>query len=274
MISHAELRELAGNLGAIPGVSAVVLGGSRARGTHRADSDVDLGLYVRPDVDRSALAAVAARWHGLAVEIGPSGSWGPWVDSGAWITVAGTPVDLILRDVTRVAEQCARAVRGEFAFHQQPGHPFGFLDVAYAGEVALSIPLVDDESVHAGLAASITPYPEALSRALVNNLWQVDFHLDGAAKAAGAGDTTYVCLCITHAVMLVAHGWHAACGVWVVNEKGLVTGVSRLPSAPASFSRDAAEILAALGSTPKELRASIDRARALPRPGHRIPPNP
>lgn len=34
-------------LGALPGIRAVVLGGSRARGTHRPDSDWDLGLYYR-----------------------------------------------------------------------------------------------------------------------------------------------------------------------------------------------------------------------------------
>jgi predicted nucleotidyltransferase len=36
---------VAGRLIAIPGVVAVVLGGSRARGTATPESDVDLGLY-------------------------------------------------------------------------------------------------------------------------------------------------------------------------------------------------------------------------------------
>nr|WP_269779095.1 nucleotidyltransferase domain-containing protein [Propioniciclava soli] len=31
----------------VPGFEAVVLGGSRARGTHHGGSDVDLGLYYR-----------------------------------------------------------------------------------------------------------------------------------------------------------------------------------------------------------------------------------
>jgi hypothetical protein len=30
----------------------------------------------------------------------------------------------------RVEEQCERAARGELAFHVQPGHPLGFLDVS------------------------------------------------------------------------------------------------------------------------------------------------
>jgi predicted nucleotidyltransferase len=38
---------LATELAGVPGVAAVVLGGSRAAGTHRPDSDWDLGIYYR-----------------------------------------------------------------------------------------------------------------------------------------------------------------------------------------------------------------------------------
>lgn len=40
---------------ALPGVLAVALGGSRARGTHRPDSDWDLGVYYRGGFDARAL---------------------------------------------------------------------------------------------------------------------------------------------------------------------------------------------------------------------------
>ena len=39
------LDEVTGKLRGVPGVVGVVLGGSRARGTHRSDSDVDIGIY-------------------------------------------------------------------------------------------------------------------------------------------------------------------------------------------------------------------------------------
>ncbi|RVX41729.1 nucleotidyltransferase-like protein [Nonomuraea polychroma] len=42
-----DLHAVAARLAGVPGVAAVVLGGSRARGTHRPDSDIDLGLYYR-----------------------------------------------------------------------------------------------------------------------------------------------------------------------------------------------------------------------------------
>lgn len=266
MLDDDRLRRFAAELCAVRGVRAIALGGSRARGTHRPDSDVDLGLYVDVEVDIAALEGVARRWTGADASIAPRGGWGPWVDSGAWLVVDGLAVDLILRDVARVAEQCARAERGEFAFHQQPGHPLGFLDVAYAGEVATCVPLCDPDRLLENLARSITPYPEPLRAALLSNLWQVDFLLDAAIKGAKATDVTYAALCAATATMLAAHGWHAAAGQWVTNEKGLIPNVARLPMDTDGFSSTAAALLGSLGSTTDELLATIAKLRALPRP--------
>ena len=72
---EAELTELANRLITVPGIVGVVLGGSRARGTHTPDSDTDLGLYYRPPPDTARLGELA-----VAVA-GPGGSWpcpGPW----------------------------------------------------------------------------------------------------------------------------------------------------------------------------------------------------
>ncbi|MFK3678157.1 nucleotidyltransferase domain-containing protein [Microbacterium sp. NPDC090218] len=274
MLDEDRLRSMADELGRVPGVRAVALGGSRARGTHRPDSDIDLGLYVDADVDRAGLARVASGWTGEPVDVAERGGWGPWVDGGAWLIVDGVPVDLILRDVERVAEQCARAVRGEFAFHTQPGHPLGFLDVAYAGEVATSVPLRDPDGILVGLVRSVTPYPDALRDAFLTNLWQVDFLLNAAVKGAKSGDAAYVALCGTTTTMLTAHAWHASAGNWVTNEKGLVTNVARLPIDTGGFSAAAAAALGHLGSSPEELLASIARLRELPRPVAPTPDSP
>lgn len=266
MLSEDQLHFLAQDLGSVHGVEAVALGGSRANGTHGSDSDFDLGLYVTADVDRTALAAIASHWSQQEAAITPSGGWGPWVDSGAWLTVHGTAVDLILRDVVRVTEQCDRAVRGDFTFHVQPGHPLGFLDVAYAGEVALCVPLVDPTGLLRSLAEPVTPYPEPLRRAMLVNLWQVDFLFDAADKGTSREDVGYVALCATTAAMLLGHGWHAVSGQWVINEKGLLPNVGRLPVDTGDFSSTAAALLGSLGTTAVELRRTIRALRGLPRP--------
>lgn len=245
---------------------AVALGGSRARGTHRPDSDVDLGVYYEGDLDLGALEHLAARWSDAPAPVAAPGAWGPWVNGGAWLTIDGTPVDWILRDVHRVAEQCERARRGEFGFHAQAGHPLGFLDISYAGEAATGIPLRDDSAVLAELAARVSPYPDALRTALIRNLWQVDFLLDGAEKGAKAADVAYVTLCLTTAAMFTAHGWHALAGEWVTNEKALVPGVARLAVDTQGFGDAVASILSRVGRTSSQLHRSIAAMRAAPRP--------
>lgn len=59
MLTDARLREVADQLLEVPGVAAVMLGGSRARGAEKPDSDVDLGLYYRPPLDVDKLQALA-----------------------------------------------------------------------------------------------------------------------------------------------------------------------------------------------------------------------
>jgi hypothetical protein len=96
------LMVLGERLVSVDGVVAVVLGGSRARGTHRPDSDIDLGLYYRGDLDMLALRALADDVADDPVEVTVPGGWGPWVDGGAWLTIQGQRVDWIYRDLQRV----------------------------------------------------------------------------------------------------------------------------------------------------------------------------
>jgi predicted nucleotidyltransferase len=63
----------------VPGLEAVVLGGSRARGTHHDGSDVDLGLYYRAeDLDHDALTRETGAFSDTGrVEVAGPGGWGP-----------------------------------------------------------------------------------------------------------------------------------------------------------------------------------------------------
>lgn len=265
MIDEGSLSRIARRLAAVPGIRAVVLGGSRARGTHHEDSDVDIGLlYDAAGVDLSALQEAAAGIHGAPVEVAGPGGWGPWVDGGAWLSVDGTAVDLILRDVDRVRAQRDRAVRGEFAVHHQTGHPLGFLDVNYAAEVATCLPLAGDHALVEELRSGLIPYPSALRDSLVAHLETAEFVAAGAAKAAPRGDLAFVQMCSASAVMWCAHAWHAEAGVWASTEKGLVPDVARLPLETHGFADRAATALAALGTpATSELADAVVAVREL-----------
>ena len=183
---------------------------------------------------------------------------GSWVDAGGWLTVDGTPVDWILRDLTRVRKQWARAQRGRYRFHPQAGHPLGFLDVSYAGELASGRVLSDPAGVLAPLRDQTLTYPPALADALVGALWEAPFLLGCASKGVERRDTTYVALCLARALMITAHAFHARAGAWVLNEKDLIPNVARLDLDSRSFSSRAADALAQLGTSEPHLTRAID----------------
>ncbi|MFC4944500.1 nucleotidyltransferase family protein [Pseudonocardia sp. GCM10023141] len=241
----------------------MLLGGSRARGDHTPESDVDLGVYYRHDPDVAALGALARELGGPDAEVTEPGGWGPWVDGGGWLRIDGVAVDWIYRDLDRVHTAWADAQAGRYAFHTQVGHPLGFLDVAYVGEVGLGVVLADPTGELAALRRAAATVPRPLADALVQRLWEAWFLVAGARKAARRADATYVAGCLFRVLGLCALALHARAGRWVVNEKGAVTAAGRLPVAPSGFGERAHRLLAALGTTPGELATTLDAAEAL-----------
>lgn len=262
-LDEQDLRALAARMAAVPGVVGVTLGGSRARGEHHVESDVDLGVYYRPGLDITALGALARDVAGPEAEVTAPGGWGPWVDGGGWLDVDGVAVDWIYREVDRVRASWAAAQRGEVDFAFQVGHPLGFPGFAYAGEIALAKVLTDPTGELGALHAQTRAYPPALRQALVEQLWEADFLLAGAAKVVARADAAYVAGCLFRAIGLCAHTLHAHAGRWLVNEKGAVTAAGALTGAPAGFSQRAHHLLGHLGTTPARLQTSLDAAQTL-----------
>ncbi|WP_299538201.1 nucleotidyltransferase domain-containing protein [uncultured Streptomyces sp.] len=265
--SEPDIADLSARLASVPGVRAVALGGSRARGAHRPESDWDLGVYYRRPLDLGALAAVAARAQGSPAEVTGPGGWGPWVDGGAWLRIDGVAVDLILRDLDRVRAVWADCRRGRYEVGVQPGHPLGFWSPCYPGEVALGRVLADPEGELAALRAETLHYPEALRRALVDASWEAEFSVASAEKSAPRGDTLHVSLCLSRAFGVLAQALHAHHRVWCLNEKGALAAAAALPDAPPGFAERAGACLRGLdtasvraaGDLVREVRAALGR---------------
>jgi predicted nucleotidyltransferase len=269
VLTEGQLHDLADQLAAVPGVAGVMLGGSRARGDERSDSDVDLGLYYRPPLDTPALRRLARSVATARADQDPEpdvtepGGWGPWVDGGGWLTIDEMLVDWLYRDLDRVQRATVLALSGRFDFHFQVGHPFGVPDFAYAGEVALGVVLADRTGELSRLKQQLSSYPAVLKETIVGRLDEAHFLLGALSKSAERGDTTFVAGCLFRVVTLCAHVVHAQAGRWVVNEKGLVDAADRLTGAPSGFGGRAHRILAQLGTGPQQLRTAIDAARTL-----------
>ena len=269
MISDPDLRSLADQLVEVPGIVAVMLGGSRARGEEHPDSDVDLGLYYRPPLDTDALrrlarsAGSARERPGQSPDLTEPGAWGPWVDGGGWLRIGDTPVDWIYRDLDRVRRSSDQALAGEFTFHFQVGHPFGIPDFAYAGEVALGVVLADPTGELQRTKERLHGYPAALGPAIIGRLAEARFLLGIVAKSAYRADTTFVAGCLFRVVTLCAHAIHARARRWVVSEKGIVDSAARFDVAPVAFGERAHGILANLGTRDQGLLLAIHGAEQL-----------
>jgi hypothetical protein len=260
--------DVAARLATVPGVVAVALGGSRARGTEAPDSDVDLGLYYDPASppalgDLNALARELDDRHPTDA-VTRRGEWGPWIDGGAWLTIGGARVDWLFRDLARVRRVVAdcRAGRPEVAY--QLGHPHAFVSAIYLGDVDCCVPLADPDGVLAELKRLVRPYPPLLRDALVRRfLFEAGFSLDGAEKGARRGDVAYVAGCLFRTVAALVQVLYARHDRYCTNEKGALPEVAGLPRTPDGFVTAATGILAAPGAHAAALEASVAACRRL-----------
>ncbi|MET9921460.1 nucleotidyltransferase domain-containing protein [Streptomyces sp. NPDC006435] len=255
----SHILDMASRLADLPGIRAVALGGSRARGAHRPDSDWDLGLYYRGTPDVAALTALASEVQGAPAEVAGPGGWGPWVDGGTWLRVDGVAVDWILRDLDRVEAVWEDCREGRFEVGVQPGHPLGFWSPAYPGEVAMGRVLADPRGELTALQERTRHYPEPLRAALVGAAWEADFSVAAARKSAPGGDTLHVALCLSRAFGVLAQSLHAHHRVWCLNEKGATAAAAALPDTPAGYADRVGAVLRGLDGAAVERAAELVR---------------
>ncbi|SHF79929.1 nucleotidyltransferase domain-containing protein [Streptoalloteichus hindustanus] len=241
---EAFAEEITRRLAGLPGVEAVSLGGSRATGTHRPDSDWDFAIYYRGGFTPDSLRALG--WSGVVSEIG---EWGGGVfNGGAWLEIDGRHVDVHYRDLREVEHQLAEARAGRFHVERLMFHLAGIPSYLVVAELALNrvlrgtLPRPD--------------YPEVL-RENARRRWWGDASLTlGYARAAHAerGHLAECVGAIATAACQAGHAVLAARAEWITNEKTLVDR--------AGLRADLDEVLAGLTAEPSALVAAVDDATA------------
>lgn len=254
-------------VGGVPGVRAIVLGGSRARGEATAVSDYDIGLYYEPDspIDVGRLAKAAVLLPGAASSsVTAIGEWGPWINGGAWLTVDGRRVDLLYRDLGKVRAVIEACRAGQVERAYQPGHPHAFVSSIYMGEVALARVLWDPDAVLAPLKRQCAPYPPALAEALIRSfLWEAKFAVENALHGRGRDDPAYVAGCAFRAVACLCQSLFALNGAWLLNEKGAAPAADKLPRRPADFAARVGQAIAAGAGGLPALMALVEETGTL-----------
>lgn len=261
-------QEIAGRLSEVPGVVAVALGGSWARGEAHPDSDVDLGVYYRSDdppalkdLRRLAQDLDDRRLPDLVTEIG---EWGPWINGGGWLRVEGRPVDWLYRDADKVATIIGRCASGETACHYQPGHPHGFNEHIYLGEVHHCRALHDPTGLLRQMKSAVATYSPKLKSAIVQRyLWEAGFSLETARKPAARGEAFYVSGCLFRGVACMTQALFAVNERYLLNEKGSVRAVDSFAVGPEGFGETASELLGCAGRDAESLTESLSRYEEL-----------
>ncbi len=232
---------IADRLAALPTVEAVALGGSRAQGTHRADSDWDLAVYYRGDFEPQDLRDIG--WRGEVSEVG---GWGGGVfNGGAWLRIEGRAVDVHYRDLDVVEHELAEAEQGRFRIEPLMFHLAGIPTYLLVAELALGRVLVGDLPRPA--------YPEALRKSAppvwrgmaASTLSYAEHH---HAPYGRVGQTAAL---IVQAASQTAHARLAERGVWVTNDKALL---SRAGLEEIDF------VVAGMTTDPQDLRAAVAEA--------------
>ncbi|WP_228512630.1 nucleotidyltransferase domain-containing protein [Clavibacter sp. VKM Ac-2872] len=155
----AFLEHVADALVSVPGVRGVALGGSRAQGVARPDSDWDVAVYYRGSFDPDDLRALG--WPGV---LSPRGGWGRIFDGGGALRVDGRTVDVHYRDLDAIEAVHAEALAGRFAIETLLFHQAGLPSTILLAEVG----------VNRALRGEVPrfPYPPALRASAPAVWWQ------------------------------------------------------------------------------------------------------
>jgi hypothetical protein len=262
------LAPLIGALADVPGVAAVVLGGSRARGTARENSDYDIGLYFREAcaLDTGRLRDVAAQYADNCdtATVTPVGEWGPWIVGGAWLQIEEQKVDLLYRNIDAVRRIMQNCRTGQISMDYQPGHPHGFCSAIWMGEIACCEPLSDPHHLIAELKSIARPYPEPLREALIRRFeWEILFSIENAELAVLAEDQAHVAGCAYRALTCIAQVLFAMNRRYLINEKGALQEAAELPLTIHDLTERTASIWRRIGS--KAFETALTQLRGIER---------
>jgi predicted nucleotidyltransferase len=233
---------VADRLGGLPWVEAVTLGGSRAEGTHRPDSDWDFSVYYRGHFDPQTLRDIG--WPGEVFEVG---GWSSGVfNGGAWLEIDGRPTDVHYRDLDVIDREIAASHEGRFTIEPLLFHLAGIPSYLVLAELSVKRVLRGELP---------TPgYPAALRQRAGEVWWGRADATFGYARSYHAPQRRLAQCAglVAQGACQAAHAVLAARGEWITNEKTLLTRAGL---------RQVDEFVAAAQPDEGALRDLVDRSR-------------
>lgn len=266
-VQQSFLVTATARLSCVPGVSAVVLGGSHARGTAGPDSDIDIAIYYHavspPDID--ALRQVAAELSGNPEQqVTGLYEWGRWVNGGGWLLTPAGKVDLLYREIDKVRRTIHDAHVGKYEqdYLQQPA--FGFYSLAYLEETRCCVPLFDPDHVIDELKTQVERFPDALRATVIkDHLWLAEFTLQWAEGFVARNDIYGSAGCFSRIGASLIQVLYAINDRYFLSDKAVILDVPTFAKQPPDFLQRLADVLGCAGQTQHALQESLNRLTVL-----------
>jgi hypothetical protein len=262
------LNTIAFQLSKVPGVIAVVLGGSYARGNARPDSDLDIGLYYSknspPNIEAIRSCAETISAPNTPPTVVGYYKWGPWVNGGAWIQTPIGKLDLLYRNIEQVQRVIDESQEGLYHhdYYQQP--TFGFVSITYLAETNCCLPLFDPQHLIQKLKRSVEIYPEKLrQKMIVNCLTTAEFTLLHGHGFADRGDILNTVGCLTKIAFVLLQSLFALNIEYYFGDKGSLEAADRFPLQPRGFPGRLQELLATPMRKPRDLKLATLQMQTL-----------
>jgi hypothetical protein len=255
------LANLVAQLRRVPGMAAIVLGGSYASGMQHEHSDLDIGLYYHAATP-FAIEAIRQIAAGIAVEgratVTNFYEWGPWVNGGAWIHTAQGKVDFLYRNLDQVQRTLTEAQQGitQHDYDQQPTH--GFYSVIYLAETQICQPLYDPDQLIANLKQQVVSYPSKLKqKIIVDSLWGAEFSLLFARDFAAQGDVYNTVGCLTRIMTNLTQALFAINERYFLRDKKVLETIAGFALLPPDYIAQLNSILACPGNSASALSKTV-----------------
>lgn len=194
----------------VPNAEAVNLGGSRARGDFRPDSDWDFAVYYRGEIDPRPFDELG--WSGRVFR---PFEWGQVMYGGAVFDLDGRHFDIHFRNLDVVEHWTREASEGRFAVYILGFHLAGIPTYMLTGELAGSQVLWGE--------LPRPDYPDALRKnAPPSWLERARRELDYAGYWVMSANPISCAGALARVVLQGAHARLAHRGIWALNEKRMV----------------------------------------------------
>ncbi|HJF69067.1 nucleotidyltransferase domain-containing protein [Staphylococcus kloosii] len=262
------IQKIVEEISGLPGVVGVVLGGSRAKGNHRADSDIDIGIYYdetqgfnTDNIEKAALKINDEKKDDLITSLG---DWGEWINGGGWLLVNGYHVDLIFRNIKKVNEVIKDCLSGKVTIHYQTGHPHGFLNVMYMGELNICKILADPQNKLIELKNKTFPYPPKVKQSITQFFaFEASFSFMFIEDNINKNDISYIMGHLFRCISCLNQVIFAKNEIYCINEKKSVAMINEFPIKPKNYKNRIDNIVSSLSMDEYKTKQSIEELRKI-----------